>query len=122
MVDGWIGGSADLLDMGVGGGEWLSARPRARGRTVATEAWAPNIEVARSRLAPLGISVVAVAGDSIVTEAGPFESALRKGVQVSVQNVTRLQDGKMVGTTIAHYATKGADSVRNLRFEGTRAR
>jgi hypothetical protein len=70
---------------------------------------------------PIPMRVVAVAGDSIVTEAGPFESALRKGVQVSVQNVTRLQDGKMVGTTIAHYATKGADSVRTLRFEGTRA-
>jgi hypothetical protein len=70
---------------------------------------------------PIPMHVVAVAGDSVVTEAGPFESALRKGIKVSVQNVTRLQDGKMVGTTIAHYATSGADSVRNLRFEGTRA-
>jgi len=70
---------------------------------------------------PIPMRVVAVAGDSVVTEAGPFESALRKGIKVSVQSVTRLQDGKMVGTTIAHYATSGADSVRNLRFEGTRA-
>jgi hypothetical protein len=65
--------------------------------------------------------VVAVAGDSIVTKAGPFESVLRKGVKVTVQSVNRLQDGKLVGTTIAHYATSGPDSVRNLRFEGTRA-
>ncbi len=70
---------------------------------------------------PIPMHVVAVAGDSVITEAGPFESALRKGIKVSVQSVTRLQDGKMVGTTVAHYATSGADSVRNLRFEGTRA-
>jgi hypothetical protein len=70
---------------------------------------------------PVPMHVVAVAGDSIVTEAGPFESALRKGIKVTTHSVSRLQDGKLVGTTTAHYATSGADSVRNLRFEGTRA-
>jgi SAM-dependent methyltransferase len=62
--------SPDLLDMGTGGGEWLSKlafRPR---RTVATEAWPPNVDVARGRLAPLGIDVVAVepAPDNIEQE------------------------------------------------------
>jgi hypothetical protein len=70
---------------------------------------------------PIPMRVVAVAGDSIVTEAGPFESVLRKGIKVSTNSVMRLQDGKLVGTTIAHYATSGADTVRNLRIEGTRA-
>ena len=70
---------------------------------------------------PVPMRVVAVAGDSIVTEAGPFESVLRKGVQVRVVNVTRLQDGKLVGATTARYATRGPDSVAHLRFEGTRA-
>jgi hypothetical protein len=70
---------------------------------------------------PVPMRVVAVAGDSIVTEAGPFESALRKGIKVTTRSVSRLQGGKLVGTTIAHYATSGPDSVRNLRFEGTRA-
>ncbi len=59
-------------------------------------------------------------GDSIVADAGPFESVLRKGVKVTTHSVFRLQDGKLVGTTVAHYASKGADSVRNLRSEGTR--
>jgi hypothetical protein len=58
--------------------------------------------------------------DSIVTDAGPYESVLRKGLMVKTHSVFRLQDGKLVGTTVAHYATKGADSVRNLRSEGTR--
>jgi hypothetical protein len=70
---------------------------------------------------PVPIRVVAVAGDSIVTEAGPFESLLRKGVQVRVVNVIRLQDGKLLGATTARYATRGPDSVAHLRFEGTRA-
>lgn len=64
---------------------------------------------------------VAVGGDSIVLDAGPYESVLRKGVQVTTHSVARLQDGKLVGTTVARYATHGPDSLRNLRLEGTRA-
>jgi hypothetical protein len=71
---------------------------------------------------PIPMRVLAVAGDSIVAEAGPFESVLRKGVKVTVsRSVYRLQDGKLVGATTAHYATSGPDSVAHLRFEATRA-
>jgi hypothetical protein len=70
---------------------------------------------------PVPVRILAVGGDSIVTEAGPYESVLRKGVQVTTQSVQRLVDGKLVGTTTARYATGGADSVRHLRNEGTRA-
>jgi glucose/arabinose dehydrogenase len=61
------------------------------------------------------------AGDSLVLDAGPYESVLRKGVQVTTHSVSRLQDGKLVGATTAHYKTTGPDSVRQLRVEGTRA-
>jgi hypothetical protein len=73
------------------------------------------------RAKPVPSRVVAVSGDSIVTEAGPYESVLRKGVQVTTQSVMRLRDGKLVGTTVAHYKTAAADSVVRLRTEGTRA-
>jgi hypothetical protein len=47
-----------MLDMGTGGGEWLSRlSPRPR-RTVATEAWPPNVPVAAARLRPLGVAVI----------------------------------------------------------------
>ena len=82
-----------------------------------TSGWSLNFPKRK----PVPMRVVAVAGDSVVTEAGPFESVLRKGIKVTTNTVLRLQDGKLVGTTIAHYATSGADSVRNLRMEGTRA-
>jgi hypothetical protein len=69
---------------------------------------------------PIPVRVIAVAGDSIVTEAGPFESFIRKGVQVKTRAVYRLEGGKLVGTTEAHYALKGRDSVAHRPTEGTR--
>ena len=70
---------------------------------------------------PIPMKVIAVEGDSVVTEAGPFESALRKGTQVVARNVSRLKDGKLVGTTTARYKVTGADTLTRLNFEGTRA-
>jgi hypothetical protein len=71
---------------------------------------------------PIPVRVVAVEGDSMVWEAGPFESAIRKGVQVRVSRVVaRMQDGKLVGKVTATYAGQGADSVAHLTLEGTRA-
>ena len=54
--------SPDLLDLGTGGGEWLGSLPYRPSRTVATEAWKPNVAIATARLAPLGIEVVEVEG------------------------------------------------------------
>lgn len=52
--------SPDLLDLGTGGGEWLAEMPYRPSRTVATEAWPPNVAVAKARLEPLGVAVVQV--------------------------------------------------------------
>jgi SAM-dependent methyltransferase len=52
--------SPSLLDMGTGGGEWLASISDLPSRTVATEAWPPNVPVATARLASLGIQVVQV--------------------------------------------------------------
>lgn len=69
---------------------------------------------------PVSTRVVLVSGDSIVTENGPYESVLRKGVQVRTRSVMRLRDGKLIGNTVARYTTTGADSVLRLRTEATR--
>jgi hypothetical protein len=74
-----------------------------------------------NRPQPIPVRVIAVAADSIVYQAGPYSSIRRRGVQVTTEGVTRLQDGKLVGTAIAHYKTTGADSVLRLRLEGTKA-
>lgn len=52
-----------LLDMGTGGGELLSGLRPLPPTTYATEAYPPNVPVARARLAPLGVQVVPVAED-----------------------------------------------------------
>lgn len=69
---------------------------------------------------PVPVHVLAVDGDSIVTHAGPYASVLRPGVEVTVHSVLRLQEGKLVGTSVARYSSAGADSVINLRTEATR--
>jgi hypothetical protein len=71
---------------------------------------------------PIPVRVVAVAGDSFVTEAGPYESFVRKGVQVRTRSVYRFQGDKLVGSTEARYKVGGRDSVSQRRNEGTRVR
>ncbi|HEY8166784.1 MAG TPA: hypothetical protein VIF83_14620 [Gemmatimonadaceae bacterium] len=66
------------------------------------------------------VRIISVAGDSIVTEAGPYPSAIRKGATVTTHGVYRLQDGKLVGRTVAHYNIKGPDSVLIVISEGVR--
>jgi SAM-dependent methyltransferase len=53
-------GISSMLDMGTGGGEFLSSLAPFPPDTVATEGYPPNVAVARRRLEPLGIPVVAV--------------------------------------------------------------
>ncbi|MBA2245408.1 MAG: hypothetical protein H0W11_10655 [Gemmatimonadetes bacterium] len=69
---------------------------------------------------PVPVRVVAVAGDSIITQSA-YESVLREGVPVTTRTVYRLRDGRLVGTLVARYQTTGPDSVLRIRTEGDRA-
>lgn len=83
IVEGHARRASDLLDMGTGGGEWLGALSYRPPRTVATEAWRPNLDVAGANLRPLGITVVwyESARDNVEQDANetrgrlPFPSA-----------------------------------------------
>ena len=61
---------------------------------------------------------VTISGDSVITDTGPYESVLRKGVQVTTHGSFHLMNGKLVGMNSAHYNVKTADSVLMLRSEG----
>jgi hypothetical protein len=63
---------------------------------------------------------VMFSGDSVMVDNGPYESVLKKGVQVTTHSVNRLVGGELVGLTTAHYAVKSGDSVVMLRSRGTR--
>jgi SAM-dependent methyltransferase len=58
IVERFVAGASSVLDMGTGGGEFLSALRFLPRRAVATEGWLPNVRVAAERLRPRGVSVV----------------------------------------------------------------
>jgi hypothetical protein len=109
-----IAGKWRLRTMDEAGGNVVESELTA---TADTSGWT----LTRPNRKKVPVHVVAVGGDSIITEAGPYESALRKGVPVRARMVLRLQEGKLVGTTEARYSMSGADSVAQRPTEGTRA-
>lgn len=62
--------ASSLLDMGTGGGEFLSKLQPFPPVCVATEGYKPNVSVAKQRLTPLGVTVVAIEEDGPL----PFEN------------------------------------------------
>jgi hypothetical protein len=64
---------------------------------------------------------VSVDADSIMSDTGPYESVRRKGTQVTTNGVMRVEGGRLVGRTTAHFRVKTADSVLVLNTVGTRA-
>lgn len=72
---------------------------------------------------PSGVKVpvhVMASGDSVVGTTGEFPSQRRKGVKVMTDVMLKSQGGKLAGVTVAHYTTKGADSVLRLTTTGTK--
>lgn len=108
-------------------GNWkFRATPTSGTDTTATEytltaTGAPDgwkVTYANGTVVPVRVTA---SGDSLITVAGPFQSVRRKGVQVTTNGVLRRDGDRLVGTSIAHYVTKSADSVLTLRAEGVRA-
>lgn len=53
---------------------------------------------------PIPVRMVSMAGDSAVSEAGPFKSVMRAGQDVSTRSVFRLVNGQIQGVTRSTYA------------------
>lgn len=73
--------STRLLDVDTGGGETLAEvlQGDTPSHAVATEAWPPNVPVARASLEPLGITVrEAVSGDPLPATDGEFTLVLNR--------------------------------------------
>ncbi|HSQ30049.1 MAG TPA: hypothetical protein VLN49_09375 [Gemmatimonadaceae bacterium] len=72
---------------------------------------------------PSGLKVpvqITVSGDSVLFKTQPYASQRRKNVKVSTEGSFRVQNGKLTGISTAHYINAGADSVLQLRAEGTK--
>ena len=57
LASTYIKQSSSLLDLGTGGGEFLSSLPIANKVVYATERYKPNVEVATAKLKPLNVTV-----------------------------------------------------------------
>ena len=80
-----------VLDMGTGGGEILSTLGPFPKHTIATEGWPPNVPVARKKLEPLGIKVIAVdESGKLPFEDGEFGVVLNRHSAFDEKEVFRI--------------------------------
>lgn len=98
------------LDVQTGGGEVLAGIPKAPPLLVATEAWPPNLRIARRTLAPLG-AVVVGAGTALPFRDATFDLVVsRHPISTDWAEISRvLRPG---GTYLSQQV--GAGSVREL--------
>jgi hypothetical protein len=70
---------------------------------------------------PVPMRVLQMSADSVVVEAGPYESLVRQGTQVRTHSVMKLTGDTLHAMTEAHYDVTTADSVQMRHSKGTRA-
>ena len=94
-----------MLDMGTGGGEFLSTLTPLPEITTATEGWEPNFPVAKKRLEPLGVEVVWVEDDShLPFSDSSFELVINRHESFSPSEVKRIlkEEGIFITQQVGH--------------------
>ena len=82
---------SSLLDMGTGGGEYLSKLQPFPPYTFATEGYEPNVPIAQKRLEPLGVTVVQVKDDHhLPFDNEQFNLIINKHESYSVSELYRI--------------------------------
>lgn len=93
-------GISSLLDMGTGGGEFLSTLKPLPKYTCATEGYKPNIPVAKSRLEPLGVRVFEVENDEYLPfDDESFELIINKHESYLPKEIRRVLKNKGIFVT-----------------------
>jgi SAM-dependent methyltransferase len=115
--------ATSLLDMGTGGGEFLSSLPNLPADTCATEAYAPNVPVAIERLSPLGVKVSQIESDDFLPFTDKrFDVIINRHEAYSPHEVRRiLKPGgifmtQQVGGTNEVRLNQSLDAPVNLEF------
>lgn len=91
IVQSRIVGASSLLDMGTGGGEFLSSLSPLPEHTCATEGYEPNIILAQERLEPLNIKVYRVDDDdSLPFNDDSFDVVINRHESFSAREVKRI--------------------------------
>lgn len=80
-----------MLDMGTGGGEFLSSLQPLPKETFATEAYEPNVPIAKKKLEPIGVKVVQInEGDKLPFENKQFELIINRHESYSPAELHRI--------------------------------
>lgn len=84
-----ISKSDNVLDMGTGGGEYLSTLPLPK-HSFATEGYKPNYEIAKKNLSKLGVKVVEVKGDDLPFKDNFFFLIINRHESFSLGEIHRI--------------------------------
>lgn len=91
MAKQLIRSATSMLDMGTGGGEYLSRLRPLPPSVFATEGYKPNVAIAQKRLEPLGVKVVAIDDDTnLPFQDHQFDLILNKHESYSPKEVRRM--------------------------------
>jgi len=84
-------GVKSMLDLATGGGEFLSSLRPLPKETFATEAYPPNVPIARARLEPLGVKLLEVSSENgLPFEDGFFELVIDRHESFDAAEVFRI--------------------------------
>jgi SAM-dependent methyltransferase len=101
--------AGSMLDLDTGGGELLAELAPLPAHTVAVEGWAPNVPVARDRLAPFGVSVVT----ELPGGENEFDVVLSRHGRLPAEDIARLL--KPGGTLLSQQV--GSDDLVELNAD-----
>ncbi|MBS4219551.1 methyltransferase domain-containing protein [Bacillus sp. FJAT-49711] len=86
-----MGNTSSMLDMGTGGGEFLSMLRPFPKTIYATEGYKPNVPIAKNRLEPLGVKVFEIDDDHLLPfETNFFDLIINKHESYSNQEIRRI--------------------------------
>jgi len=90
LIEAYYKNSNSLLDLGTGGGEFLSSLKGLPPKTFATEGYEPNIPIAKKRLGQIGIEVRKIENDNIPFDSDSFDLVINRHESYKESEIRRV--------------------------------
>ncbi len=116
LVEESMVGKHTLLDLGTGGGEFLSSLHNLPPSVFATEGYEPNLPIVKQRLNPLGVSVTFITENKIPYASEQFDIVIDKHDSYDPMEIHRVL--KPNGIFITQQVGGLNDCNLNLAFKG----